>query len=104
MAKASGSSPLESTIEMNRNKDASVWFLYVLECADGSFYTGISNNLQERIKEHNSGRGSKYARSRLPVKLIYSETYTTKSRALKREIEVKSLTRTQKEELVGRRS
>lgn len=81
-----------------------MWFLYVLECADGSFYTGISKDVEERVKEHNSGRGSKYARSRLPVVLIYSEKYRTKSRALKREIEVKRLTRTQKEELVGKRS
>ena len=79
-----------------------MWFLYVLECSDGSFYTGISNNLEKRITEHNSGKGSKYARARLPVRLIYSECVETKSQALKREIEVKRLTRTQKEQLVGK--
>jgi putative endonuclease len=79
-----------------------VWFLYVLECSDGSFYTGISNDLEKRIKEHNSGKGSKYARARLPVQLIYSEKIETKSQALKREIEVKRLTRIQKEQLVGK--
>jgi putative endonuclease len=80
-----------------------VWFLYILECSDDSFYTGISNNIEKRIKEHNSGKGSKYARAKLPVALIYSETFDSKSQALKREIEVKRLTRIQKEQLVGKR-
>jgi len=80
-----------------------VWFLYVLECSDGSFYTGITTDLEKRIQEHRSGKGSKYVRAKLPAQLIYREQLETKSQALKREIEVKRLTRIQKEQLVGKR-
>jgi putative endonuclease len=80
-----------------------VWFLYILKCREGSFYTGISNNLEKRLKQHSSGKASKYTRARLPVILIYTEEVDTKSQALKREIEVKSLTRTDKIKLVGKK-
>ena len=49
------------------------WFVYILECQDGSFYTGITNNISKRMKVHNKGNGSKYVRSRLPFKLVYFE-------------------------------
>ncbi len=80
-----------------------MWFLYILECSDGSFYTGISNDLNKRLKEHNSGKGSKYTRARLPVEFIYTEELKDKSQALKREAEVKQLSRIQKKQLVGKR-
>lgn len=71
-------------------------YVYILECADGSFYTGYTNNLQKRIRTHNAGKGAKYTHSRLPVKLVYSEIYENKSSALRREYAIKQFTRAQK--------
>ena len=53
-------------------------FTYILECSDGSFYTGWTNNLERRVKAHNAGKGAKYTKSRKPVKLVYFETFLTK--------------------------
>ncbi len=78
-----------------------MYFLYILKCSDNSFYTGITNNIKNRIKVHENGKGSKYVRSRLPVELIYSEKYKTKSLALRREIEVKSLSKSEKLKLLN---
>ena len=72
---------------------AQVWWLYLVRCRDGSLYTGISTNVVRRLKEHNSGKGAKYTANRLPVLLIYSEACASRSAALKREYELKSLTR-----------
>ena len=72
----------------------------MLKCADGSLYTGYTNDLQKRVGVHNSGRGAKYTKSRLPVRLVYSEEHESKSSALKREAEIKKLTRAQKEKLI----
>ena len=69
------------------------WVLYILECADGTLYTGITDNLPQRIAAHNTGKGAKYTRGRTPVKVIYTEKCENHSRALKREIEVKRLPR-----------
>ena len=77
-------------------------YVYILECSDGSWYTGWTNDLEHRIETHNSGQGAKYTRSRLPVRLIYSEEYETASEARSREYAIKRLTRTQKEKLVER--
>lgn len=77
-----------------------MFFVYILECKDGSFYTGYTNNLNNRIKIHNAKLGAKYTRSRVPVKLVYFEYFETKSEALKREIEIKQLNRLNKERLV----
>lgn len=73
-----------------------MWFVYVLKCNDGSFYTGITNNLKKRFLEHKNGRGGRYTRSRKVLKMIYSEKLATKSEALKREIEIKSWSREKK--------
>ncbi len=75
-------------------------FIYILECSDSSYYTGYTNQLDKRIKTHNLGKGAKYTRSRLPVKLVYTEKYETKSEALKREYAIKKLSRKQKIELI----
>ena len=75
-------------------------YVYILECADSTLYTGWTNDLQKRLEAHNSGRGAKYTRSRRPVRLVYSECFAEKSEAMKREYEIKHLTRTQKLELV----
>ena len=77
------------------------WCVYILKCSDGSLYTGFSNRLSERIDTHNSGKGAKYTKSRLPVTLVYEEYTHDKSRSLKREIEIKKLTRSKKIELIN---
>ncbi len=77
-------------------------YVYILECSDGSWYTGWTTDLEHRVKTHNSGQGAKYTRSRLPVRLIYSEEYETARQARQREYAIKRLTRAQKEKLVGR--
>ncbi len=88
--------------EISKNPDG--WVVYILECCDGSLYTGITNNLDNRIKTHNSGKGAKFTRARRPVVLRYFENVESKSAALKREIAIKKLSRTQKLELIQRRS
>lgn len=75
-------------------------FVYMVECCDGSLYTGWTTDVEERIKTHNSGQGAKYTRSRLPVKLVYFEETNDKSAALKREIAIKRLTREKKLKLI----
>ena len=75
-------------------------FAYIMRCADGSFYCGYTTDPIAREKAHNSAKGAKYTRSRLPVKLVYTEEYDDKSSALKREAALKRLTHAQKEELV----
>lgn len=72
------------------------WVCYLLECADGTLYCGITNDLDKRIAAHNAGEGAKYTRSRLPVRLAYTETCAGKSVALKREYEIKRLSRARK--------
>lgn len=76
------------------------WAVYILECSDGSFYTGISNNVEARINTHNASKGAKYTKSRLPVTLVFQENNFTKSESLRREIEIKKLTRKKKMELI----
>ena len=70
--------------------------VYILSCADGTLYTGIARDAERRLQVHNSGRGAKYTRSRLPVLLVYRETQPDKSAALRRESEIKRLSRTEK--------
>tara|TARA_B100001029_G_scaffold113623_1_gene93896 strand:+ start:2059 stop:2298 length:240 start_codon:yes stop_codon:yes gene_type:complete len=76
------------------------WFVYILKCKDNSLYTGITNDLEKRIKVHNLGKGAKYTKARLPVSLLYCETYQTKGDALRRELEIKKLKRIEKLALV----
>lgn len=76
------------------------FFVYMLECSDGTFYTGWTNNLEKRLAAHNNRRGAKYTKTRLPVKLIYKEECLNKSDALKREHAIKQLSRKQKEQLI----
>ena len=71
-------------------------FTYILECSDGSFYTGWTNNLERRVKAHNAGKGAKYTKSRKPVKLVYFESFSTKQEAMRREWEIKQLSRVEK--------
>lgn len=76
------------------------WSVYILKCKDKSLYTGITNDIQKRLADHRAGRGSKYVRSRLPVVIVYEENIRTKSKALRREMEIKRLTRQQKLKLI----
>ena len=82
----------------NRN-----WVLYILECCDGTLYTGITNDLCRRLSEHQSGTGAKYTKGRSPVKLIYTEEYGGRSDASKREVEIKRMSRGDKLLLAGSR-
>ena len=77
-----------------------ITFVYILECKDGTFYTGYTTDLKSRFEKHNSGWGAKYTRGRIPVKLVYFEIVETKSEALKREIKIKKMNRLRKEKLV----
>lgn len=75
-------------------------YTYMVECGDGSLYTGYTTDVDRRTREHNTGKGAKYTRSRLPVHLVYYEIYETKAQAMKREYELKQLSRDKKLKLV----
>ncbi len=79
-----------------------MWFVYIVKCADGSLYTGITTNVKRRIEEHNNGNriSAKYTRHRRPVMLVHKEKIETRGKALKREAEIKKLSRIAKEKLV----
>ena len=74
-------------------------YTYMLKCKDGTYYIGYTNDLEKRVKAHNEGKGAKYTKGRGPVELIYYEEYEEKNIAMRREWEMKKLTRSQKEEL-----
>ena len=77
-------------------------FVYIVECSDGSYYTGYTTNIQRRLNEHNYSfkLGAKYTRSRRPVKLVHQEEYPTRSQALKREHKIKKLSRKKKQQII----
>jgi putative endonuclease len=75
-------------------------YVYILRCGDNSLYTGWTNNLENRLKMHKTGHGAKYTKGRGPIDLVYFEVFSSKSEALKREYEVKQLTKEQKEKLI----
>tara|TARA_X000000368_G_C22731054_1_gene579505 strand:- start:257 stop:517 length:261 start_codon:yes stop_codon:yes gene_type:complete len=77
------------------------WQVYIVQCADETFYTGITNNVPSRVDTHNAGKGAKYTKNRLPVLLVYQENVDDKSHALKREREIKKLSRLQKSNLIN---
>lgn len=83
---------------------AMAWYLYLLECADGSYYTGITNRLEERINAHNEGLGARYTRGRGPVKLLEVRSYPDRSGASKAESAVKRLPRSRKRAFFGSQS
>ena len=80
--------------------DASNWFVYILSCADGTLYTGITTDLQRRVEQHNRGEGARYTASRGPVQLVYQEQAPDRSAASSRERAIKQLAREQKLELI----
>ena len=77
-----------------------MWLVYIVQCQDGSLYTGITNNLEKRLKAHNNKRGAKAVRGKLPVKLVYQEQHNNQPSALKRESEIKRLEREEKLKLI----
>jgi putative endonuclease len=78
------------------------WTIYLARCGDGTLYTGITTDRERRLAEHNAGAGAAYTRSRLPVTLVYWETVSDRSSALRREHQIKKLTRVEKEALAAR--
>lgn len=77
------------------------WYLYILRCKDNTLYTGITTDVEKRLEAHRSGKGAKYTRGRAPLELVYRETCGNHSDALKREAEIKKLSRQTKELLVN---
>ncbi len=73
---------------------------YILRCSDGTLYTGWTNNITKRLEAHNTGKGGKYTRVRTPVELVYLETYETKQEAMSREVQIKQLSRKEKDRLI----
>ncbi|HCO23456.1 MAG TPA: hypothetical protein DIT97_10500 [Gimesia maris] len=90
----------ESDQRENENTESTTWFVYILRCADDSLYTGITIDLNRRCEQHNAGTASRYTRSRLPVTMVYHEIQANRSMALKRELEIKAMSRTAKESLI----
>lgn len=85
----------------NRFSRYGKYYVYIVECRDGTYYTGYTNNLERRIREHNNtARGAKYLRGKLPVELVYTRRYKYYKRALNAERKIKKMTRKQKEELM----
>ena len=84
--------PIQSQEEIKQQP----WFLYLLECVDGSYYAGISNDVEKRVAKHNNGSGAKYTRGRLPVKLLNFKEFENRSLASKAEWEIKQLPRSKK--------
>ena len=78
------------------------WYLYILRCKDSTLYTGITTDVEKRFQTHQSGKGAKYTRGRRPLELVYRELCGTHSDALKREWEVKQLSREEKQKLITR--
>lgn len=77
------------------------WFVYILKCSDGTLYTGITTDVNRRLNEHNSGKGAKYTKTRLPVMLLLVSEASTRSEASKEEYRIKQLTREQKLRMVN---
>lgn len=77
------------------------YFVYIAQCSDNTFYTGYTNNIQDRETTHNQGKGARYTRARLPIKIVYQEKFKNRSEAMKREHQIKKLSRQQKEGLIN---
>lgn len=80
------------------------WCVYILQCADGTLYTGSTNDIVHRLKMHESGKGAKYTRGRGPLKLIYTENAESASQALQREYAIKQMTRQEKWNLIEKKT
>ena len=88
---------------MTANNNNESWVVYILECSDKTLYTGITNNLEKRVLQHNTGsEGAKYTRARRPVKCVYNEEQKNRSEATKREYAIKKLSRVEKLKLISK--
>ena len=76
-------------------------YTYILQCNDGTLYTGWTNDLEKRIETHNAGKGGKYTRTRIPCRLVYAEAFEDKKEAMSREYHIKKLSRKEKDELIS---
>ncbi|QEH68868.1 GIY-YIG nuclease family protein [Cellulosilyticum sp. ST5] len=77
-----------------------MYYIYILKCKDGTYYTGYTNDIEKRVRIHNDKKGAKYTRGRTPVTLVYEESFATKAEALKREYMIKQMSRAEKEALI----
>jgi putative endonuclease len=91
----------DHTLMNSRLYPPDVHYVYVLECADGTYYTGYTTDVERRVAEHDADEGAKYTRGRTPVELVHAERYDSRSAAMSREHEIKSLSRRAKERLVA---
>jgi len=89
-----------STSSNAKSTDKTEHFVYIVECADGTYYTGYTTDVERRVSEHNAGVGARYTRGRTPVTVVHTETYATQSEAMSREYAIKQLRRGAKERLV----
>jgi predicted GIY-YIG superfamily endonuclease len=78
-----------------------MWYMYILKCCDGSYYTGHTNFLEERIRKHNAGQAAKWTAHKLPVRLVYKEAYQTEQQAIRRERQIKKWSHQKKEALIS---
>ena len=99
LRKADGAS-VHRTAGITNMEQKNLKYTYMLKCKDGSLYTGWTTDLDKRVACHNAGKGAKYTRARRPVELVYFEQFQTREEAMRRECEIKKLTRKQKEELI----
>ena len=84
-------------------RQATTWSVYILRCRDGTYYTGIAKDVQERLRKHQAGKGAAYTRTRLPVELLYEENGLPRSEALVREARIKAMPREKKEQLARKK-
>ena len=101
--KLSVSRMLKSRATIRRLRLARSYYVYILSCKNNYLYTGYTVDLKRRLSQHSSGTGSKFTRSHVPIKLVYSELYRTKSEAMKREIAIKRLSHKKKLSLIGKK-
>jgi putative endonuclease len=80
------------------------YHVYIALCSDQTLYTGYTNHIENREKTHNEGRGAKYTRARLPIKIVYTESFQTRSQAMKREYAIKQLSKTNKLNLINKKT
>lgn len=92
----------QSRVFRNRSQK-DVNYTYILECKDGTYYTGWTNNLEKRLKDHNEGKGAKYTRAKRPVTLVYYEEFESKEEAMKRECAIKKMKRSEKAALISKK-
>jgi putative endonuclease len=88
-------------VEAKQFKTKKRHYVYIVRCADGTFYTGWTTNIPYRLRVHNAGKGAKYTKSRLPAELVYWEAFNSKREAMKREYQIKRLSRAKKLEMIN---